>query len=162
MSANSRKTIRVNDALANTDFSTKVHGTRPIIASRSMYWGAGTPLGEACHSSIGLTQAHMTFYLPDGQTSNGHETYTLVANPNPTAATVRVSYLPQGGGKTISFTDEIGAGSRKTYDMGDKIPSGRASVMVQSLDVARPIIVERSMYWNNKGAGTNTIGACSD
>ena len=42
--------------------------------------------------------------------------------------------------------------------MADKIPSGRASIMVQSLDGARPIMVERSMYWNNRGAGTDTIG----
>ena len=104
----------------------------------------------------------MTFLLPDGQTSNGYETYTCVQNPNPGAVRVQVSYLPQGGGKTITFTDEIPKGSRKTYNMGDKLPSGRASVMVKSLDGARPIMVERSMYWNSRGAGTNTVGAWSD
>jgi hypothetical protein len=34
--------------------------------------------------------------------------------------------------------------------------------MVQSLDGARPIIVERAMYWNSRGAGTDTIGGFSD
>jgi len=66
------------------------------------------------------------------------------------------------GGKTITFTDEIPKGSRKTYNMSDKVPSGRASVMVKSLDGARPIMVERSMYWNNRGAGTNTVGVYSN
>jgi len=42
--------------------------------------------------------------------------------------------------------------------MGDKIPSGRAAILVESLDGARPIIVERSMYLDNRGAGTDTIG----
>jgi hypothetical protein len=34
-----------------------------------------------------------------------------------------------------------------------------ASIMVAS---DRPVIPERAMYWNNRGAGTDTIGACSD
>ena len=33
-------------------FSTRVHGSQPIIAERAMYWDNGT--GEACHDSIGL------------------------------------------------------------------------------------------------------------
>ncbi|MCG2795302.1 MAG: S8 family serine peptidase, partial [Actinomycetia bacterium] len=78
MPGNSRKTIRVNDALPASDFSTQVSGSQPIIAERAMYWGEGTEAGEACHDSIGLSAPHTTFYLPDGQTSDGRETYTLV------------------------------------------------------------------------------------
>jgi hypothetical protein len=163
MGANSRKTIKVNEQLPpNTNVSTTVHGSKPVIAERAMYWGAGTALGEAMHASIGLDSAHMSFYLPDGQTSDGHETWTLVANPNPASVTVRITYLPQGGGTPVSFTDEIPPGTRSTYNMADKGISGRASIMVQSLDGARPIIVERAMYWNSRGAGTDTIGGFSD
>jgi hypothetical protein len=162
MDADSRETTLLNHWLPDTDMSVQVHATAPIVAERSMYWGAGTPLGEACHASVGLDSPHMTFYLPDGQTSNGYETYTCVQNPNPGSVHVQVSYLPQGGGKAVTFTDEIAPNSRKTYSMGDKISSGRASVVVQSLDGARPIMVERSMYWNNRGAGTNTVGVYSD
>ena len=115
----------------------------------------------------------MSFYLPDGQASgnslstNGWETYTLAANPNRKAVEIRVTYLPAGGGKAITFTDEIAARSRKTYKMlgGGKSNlgiSGRASGVVNSLDEGLPIIVERSMYWNSRGAGTNTVGAYSD
>ena len=127
-----------------------------------MYWGAGTALGEACHASIGLSSAHMTFYLPDGQTSNGYETYTLVQNSNPGAVTVRVTYLPQGGGKSVTFTDIVPASSRKTYNMADKLPNGRAAIMVISKTTGKKIMVERAMYWNNRGAGTDTIGGFSD
>jgi len=45
-----------------------------------------------------MDQAHTTFYLPDGQTSEGRETWTLVQNPNASAVTVEVSYLKAGGG----------------------------------------------------------------
>ncbi|MBU1942175.1 MAG: PQQ-like beta-propeller repeat protein [Actinobacteria bacterium] len=163
MGANSRKTVRVNDQLPpDTNVSTQVHGSKPIIAERAMYWGEGTPLGEAMHASIGLDSPHMSFYLPDGQTSHGHETWTLVQNPNPGAVTIRITYLLQNGGTPVSFTDEITPGTRSTYNMADKGISGRASILVQSLDGAKPVMVERSMYWNSRGAGTDTIGGFSD
>jgi hypothetical protein len=36
------------------------------------------------------------------------------------------------------------------------------SVVVQSLDGARPIMVERAMYGNRRGSGTETIGVYAD
>jgi hypothetical protein len=161
MAPNSRKTINIGEGMPpNEDVSTVVTGTKPLVAERAMYWDNGT--GPAFHASIGLASPHMTFMCPDGQTSNGFETWTLVENPNPGFVTVRLSYLPAGGGKTISFTDEIPAASRRSYSLADKIPSGRAAIMVESLDGARPVIVERSMYMDNRGAGTDTIGGYSD
>jgi len=157
----SRKTIRVNDLLSNTDFSTNVHSDRPIIAERAMYWGEGTELGEASHDSIGLSAPHTTFYLPDGETSNGRETWTLVQNPNSSAVTVEVSYLKAGGG-AVSLTSTVPANARQTFNMADKVPSGRASITVKCTTSGKKIMVERAMYWNNRGAGTDTIGGFSD
>lgn len=125
-----------------------------------MYWNSDA--GEAFHASIGLAYPRMRFMLPDGQTSNGFETWTLVSNPNPGAVTVRVTYLPQGGGKSKSFKDEIPPGARRTYSMSDRISDGRASIVVESLDGARPVMVERAMYMYDRGAGTDTIGAFAD
>jgi len=160
MPANSRKTVRVNDQLTpNTDVSTHVRGSKPIIAERATFWDNGT--GEACHDSIGMSSAHTTFYLPDGQTSSGRETWTLVQNPNSSAVSVEVSYLKAGGG-AVTLTSTIPANSRKTFNMADKITSGRASITVTSKTAGKKIMVERSMYWNNRGAGTDTIGGYSD
>ncbi|MBU4302164.1 MAG: hypothetical protein KKE56_05305, partial [Actinobacteria bacterium] len=162
MPANSRKTIRVNDIaeVSNTDLSTRVQGTSPIIAERAMYWDNGT--GEACHDSIGMDSPHMTFYLPDGETYNGMETWTLIQNPNASAVTVEISYLTPTGTGNVVFTETIGANSRESYSMADKLPNARASVMVKSKDAGKPIMVERAMYWNNKGAGADTIGGYGD
>ena len=160
MPANSRKTIRVNDVLPASDFSTQVHGSQPITAERAMYWDNGT--GEACHDSIGLSAPHTTFYLPDGETSNGRETYTLVANPNATDVTVEISYLTPDGTGNATFTDTVGSNSRKTYFMADAGIQGRAAVLVTSKTAGSKIMVERAMYWNERGAGTDTIGGYSD
>jgi LEA14-like dessication related protein len=163
--ANSRKTIKVNDVagMGNTDFSTKVTGSKPIIAERSMYWGAGTALGEACHDSIGMDSPHTTFYLPDGQSSEGRETYTLVQNPNTSPVTVQISYLTPTGTGDVLKTETIPANSRKTFDMASHSGiNGRASIMVKSKTSGKKIMVERSMYWNARGAGTDTIGGYGD
>ena len=159
MPANSRETIRVNDVLPDKDVSTQVHGSQPIIAERAMYWDNGT--GEACHDSIGTASAHGCFYLPDGQTSNGRETWTLVQNPNSSSVTVEISYLTQTGEGNVVSYDTIPAKSRKSYNMADSWTEGRAAVIVRSTDYDKRIIVERTMYWNSRGAGTNTIGGYS-
>ncbi len=158
---NSRMTIKVNDVagMGATDFSTQVHGSTPIIAERSMYWDNGT--GEACHDSIGMSSSHKTFYLPDGQTSGGRETWTLVQNPNTSPVTVEVSYLKAGGG-ALTLTSTIPANSRKSFNMADKVSSGRASIKVTCKTSGKKIMVERAMYWNGRGAGTDTIGGYSD
>jgi hypothetical protein len=164
MSANSRKTIRVNDIaeVADTDLSTKVSGTLPLIAERAMYWVADTPFGEATHDSIGMSSPHTTFYLPDGETSEGRETWTLVQNPNSSPVTVQISYLTPSGKGGVVFTDTIAPNSRKTYNMADKGIQGRAAVMVTSKTSGKKIMCERAMYWNSRGAGTDTIGGFSD
>jgi hypothetical protein len=158
--ANSRKTIRLNDALPSKDLSTHVEGSLPLIAERAMYWDAG--LGEACHDSIGMDSPHTTFYLPDGETRNGYETWTLVQNPNEQDVTVEVRYLTPTGSGNVVFEDTVQALSRKTYDMREKIPEGKASIVVTCKTAGRPIMVERAMYWNGRGAGTDTIGGFSD
>lgn len=160
MPASSRKTIRVNDFLPNTDFSTKVHGTLPIIAERAVYWDNGT--GEACHDSIGFDRGHLSFLLPDGQTSGGRETYMLVQNPNTSDVEVQVSYLTSDGTGNVAFTDTVKANTRKTYKMNDRLPNARAAILVNSLTAGKTVNVERSMYWNSRGAGTDTIGGFSD
>ena len=160
MPAHSRKTIRVNDYLAKADFSTRVTADRAIIAERAMYWNSGK--GEACHDSIGMDSPRTTFYLPDGETYGDTETWTCVQNPNNEAVSVAVTYMTPTGTGNVTFTDTIGANSRQTYDMRERIPQGRAAVMVTSKTAGKKIMVERAMYWNSRGAGTVTIGGHSE
>ena len=162
MPPESRRTIRVNDVLPDKDFSIHVHGDRPIAAERSMYWGEGTPLGQACHGTIGMTDMHDLFYFPDGQTSDGRETFTLVQNPNPEPVQVKVTYFSSGGKVDATFTEWVPALSRKTYNLSDMIEEGRASIRVACISEGKKIMAERAMYWNGRGAGTCTIGGFED
>jgi hypothetical protein len=163
----SRRTIRVNDYLPNTDFSTVVSGADfSVIAERAMYWNNGT--GEACHDSIGMTDPHTDFFLPDGWTGytpvleKTFETFTLVQNPNPVPVDVKVTYLTYNGSGNRSEGISILPYSRHTFNMADQLADTKAAIMVECLTPNRKIIAERSMYWNNRGAGTDTIGGYLD
>ncbi|PKQ28728.1 MAG: hypothetical protein CVT63_01380 [Candidatus Anoxymicrobium japonicum] len=159
MPANSRKTVRVNDYIPpNTDVSTCVYSRSYIIAERAMYWNNGT--GEACHDSIGSssTASAPTFYFPDGETTNGRETWTLVQNATDKEATVEITYLTPTGEGNVTKTETIPANSRKTFNMAEHSGiQGRAAIKVKTSSWSR-VIVERAMYWNNRGTGTDTIG----
>lgn len=164
MGPRSRKTIRVNDSHPNTDLSTRVHADVPIIAERSMYWAPSGDTGQAMHDSIGMSQAHSSFYLPDGwtNTDQSRETYTLVQNPNSSPVQVRVSYLTPSGTGDVTWTETIAANSRKTFNMADKMINTRAAVMVECTTAGKKIMVERAMYFENRWGGTDTVGGYSD
>lgn len=70
--------------------------------------------------------------------------------------------VPGGGSGNATFEDTIPAQSRRTYSLADKVPSGKAATMVQCLTSGKKVIVERAMYWNDRGVGTSTIGGSSD
>ena len=72
-------------------------------------------------------------------------TYVLVQNPNSSAVGVRITYMTPSGAGNVSFTDTIAANSRKTFNLTDKIPSGRAAIMVTCTTTGKKIIVERAM-----------------
>ncbi len=163
MPANSRKTICVNETTVipgdDPSFSTLVQGSQPIIAERAMYWNGGADEAQVCHDSIGLDQPHASWWLADGQTSEGRETWTLVQNPNDTAVEVVVVYMTPDGAGDISKVETIAANSRRTFDMAEHSGiTGRAAIMVKCITSDKNIMVERAMYWNERGTGTDTIG----
>ncbi|MHB8896158.1 MAG: IPT/TIG domain-containing protein, partial [Candidatus Geothermincolia bacterium] len=160
MPSRSRRTVRVNDLLPGEDCSVKVHASVPVVAERAMYWNSNA--GEACHDSAGISGPHAVFYLPDGETADGHETWVLVQNPNSSAVSIEVSYLTTTGKGNVTFKDTVPACSRKTYSMGDRLPDSRASAVVRCVSPGKKIIVERAMYWNGRAAGTSVMGAFED
>jgi len=40
--------------------------------------------------------------------------------------------------------------------------NGRAAVVVTAISGPKKVMVERSMYWNKRGAGTDSIGGFAD
>ncbi|MFH1150408.1 MAG: hypothetical protein V1748_08030 [Actinomycetota bacterium] len=154
----SRKTLLVNEVLAATDFSTRVDADVPVVAERAMYWESA--YGRAAHNSVGLTAAHTTFFLPDGQRTLGWETWVLVQNPNPTDAEIELRWLGPDGEETVA-ADTVPANSRKTYDVGAYGTTSRCATVVTCTNGLK-VMAERSMYCNDRGTGTDTVGGWTD
>jgi hypothetical protein len=146
----SRVTVRVNDIVPGTDVSTRVEADRDIICERSMYWGnriEGT-------DSIGVQAPSYAWYLAEGTTAHGFDTFLLVQNPGDRDAEVDVTYMtPEGPVPKPAFT--VPAGSRRTINVGDDLPSSDVSIKVVS---DKRVIAERSMYWDGMRGGHDSIG----
>jgi hypothetical protein len=149
----SQVSVNPADTVGSSDFSTKVECTqgRTIAVDRTMAWssGYGQSLGE--HNSIGVTAPAKTWYLPEGSSAWGYESWLLIQNPGDTQASCDVTYMIEGvGPRTINH--KIAAHSRATFNMFDEIGEADASIKVDS-DIA--VIPERAMYtyWNSPEQG---------
>ncbi len=152
--ANSRASFSIGDTLPGEwSVSTRVDADHPVVAERSMYWG-GRREG---HNSIGVTAASQTWYLAEGSTAGGMQSWILVQNPNSAAARVKLTYMtPSGkvGGPTVTLP----ANSRQTFFVADTVPNQwSVSTMVTS---DNPVIAERAVY-GSTASGTRTWGTDS-
>ncbi|MFH1150482.1 MAG: DUF5719 family protein [Actinomycetota bacterium] len=146
----SRTTIRVNDFAIDTDVSTKVTSDAEIICERSMYWG-GRVEGTDC---IGVEAPAHSWYLAEGTTDYGFDTYLLIQNPQSVPATVLVTYMtPEGPVEKAPFA--MAPNSRETIVVSEDLPAEEMSFKVLS---DQRVIAERSMYWDGMRGGHDSVG----
>ena len=100
--AKSRRTFSLNDYVTDYDVSTLVQPRGgEVIAERSMY-DAGRTWGTC---SIGAVAPATTWYLAEGSTGEGFETWVLVQNPGAAAG---------HGGPGLHDLDRAGGRARRT------------------------------------------------
>jgi hypothetical protein len=150
--AKSRQTIRVNDEVEPTNVSTVVNSDEQIIAERAMYWDGR----RGGHASIGTTSPANSWFLAEGSTNWGFDTFVLIQNPSTKPTTVSVNFLTTDGPIPMK-PFAVGAGSRYTINVREEIGGEDFSTSVTGTEA---ITCERSMYWNNGTgkAGHDTIG----
>jgi hypothetical protein len=160
----SQTNINVKNDIGQQDFSAKVEctdATKTIAVDRTMYWMGG-PGSEAnktmeTHGSIGVTAPSTVWFLPDGSSAWGFETWLLIQNPNAFDVTCNVTYMIEGG-LPVVVGKVVPANSRRTYNMYDDIGSHDASIRVET-PPGQPVIAERAMYRNSRRLGTESVGA---
>lgn len=146
-------TINTNAEVPDKDFSTWFHHDDPeryMAVNRMMYWNGrleGTLSG-------GLKEPKTTWYLAEGCTDYGFETFVLLQNPNTETANVNVTYMtPEGSIDRAPF--QVAPSSRTTLSLNSEIPGKNVSTRVIS---DKPIMVERAMYWDGRRGGHASIG----
>ncbi len=135
------------------DFSTEIESDQPIVCERAMYWDGR----RGGHCSNGVTSGSKRWYLAEGTTAWGFETWLLIQNPGDTDAGVNVVYQTSSG-PSAEKPLVLPPKSRKTIFVNESVKGMDTSIKVTS---NREIIVERSMYWDNGTgkAGHGTVGS---
>jgi hypothetical protein len=142
--AHSRKSYNVGDVLNNAwQVSTHVHGDDPVVVERAMYGNSRT----WAHASIGAQAAAADWYLAEGSTSPGFETWVVVQNPTPGDAYVKLHYMTLGG-EVEGPVATLPGQSRMTFNVGQTVPG--ASSVSTHVESSKPIIAERAIYGDAK------------
>ncbi len=96
--------------LPNEAFSVSVSSTQPIVSELAMY----EPARAIAHRTVGVTGPAMTWYLGEGFTGFGWQTFISVGNPGAAAATVTATFNIDGGAPVVKEL-LVAAHSRGTF-----------------------------------------------
>jgi hypothetical protein len=99
--------------------------------------------------------------LAEGAANDFFDEDILIGNPNATAATVKITLLPEGGLPVVVPNFTVLASSRYTFNVKNELPDsgGSVSAIVESVD-GQPLVVERTMTWyfGQRRGGHNSPG----
>ena len=149
----SRKTFNLaNDVPGYWGVSTRVDTDQPVVAERSMYdtkktWATG---------SIGAPLRSTAWYLAEGSTGPGMETWILVQNPTYPEARVHIDYMTPDGGRITGPTFTVPSSARKTIFVADTVKNAWSVSAVVTSD--NLVVVERAMYGDNRVWADDSIG----
>jgi hypothetical protein len=146
----SRQSVNVGDTIQSYNASTRIDSNQPVVVERSTYYDNRT----CATSSTGIAQLANTWYLAEGATDGGFETWVLLYNPGEQATHVTLTYHTDKGevpGPELT----LAPGSRQSLNVGDTIQSYNVSTRVAS---DQPVAVERSTYYDNRNCATSSTG----
>lgn len=154
----SRKTVHVDEVpgLESTDVSIEVVSTVGVIAERSMYFDYfGIREGN---NAPGANSPSRVWYLAEGCTRVGFDTYILLQNPSGKDTGAILEFL-LADGTVKKMGVHLEARSRRTVKVNEVGGMGAAEFSTR-VSCGEPIVVERASYFNYgpKPGGTNDMG----
>jgi uncharacterized repeat protein (TIGR01451 family) len=153
--ANSRATIHLDEHVPDSyHVATEVLSDEPLVAERSVYWDPDAPAKQPWQmmggsSTSGVTTPGTRWFLAEGSTGGGFETFLLLLNPNEKKVTAHVDFSDPTGIIKTKLVD-IPARSRVTLKTEDYAPDN-FSVATRVLS-SEPIVAERSTYWDRRSS----------
>jgi hypothetical protein len=177
--ANSRTTVVVHDDQSATNpgglgrlangHATRVVTDVPVVVERPMYFRYGSTV-DGGHNVMGATTLATTWSFAEGFTAPGFDEYLTILNPHPTLAdTATISYFVEGEVTPQSRSVALPPNSRTTVAVHNPMSAGNPGGLgrltaghATLVETARPVVVERPMYFTYAGAitdGHNVMGA---
>jgi len=127
-------------------FSMTVSSSQPVVAERSLYFGASRHW-DGGTSAMGVTTPSADWYFAEGSTGPIFDMYLLLGNPNADAAEVNVTYL-LADGTAIPKTYAVNGQERSTIFVPGEAPGlAQAGGVGVEVHANRPVLAERAMYW---------------
>src|SRR5581483_463243 len=149
----SRRSVYVNQLFQAAGFSTEITSDLPIVAERSMYFDNG----QGGHGTLAASQARHVWYLAEGQTRGGDDSWLLVQNPNDSAVNLKVTfYLEEGDPIVQRYT--VGPRARFSLYANSVLPSTTFGAKIEADDV---VVVERAVYLAGGRGGFDSMGVSS-
>ncbi len=136
----SRKSFDVAQTVPGAwQVSTRVDSNKPVVAERAMYgndraWGT---------DSIGASSPQTDWFLAEGSTAPGFETWILVQNPQSVDVGVEITYSTEAGTFPVVWAT-MASNSRMSFDVSQVV--GRKWDVATTVHAALPVIAERAMY----------------
>ena len=168
----SRRTVHLNEIVPDAfEVATEITSDAPIVAERSMYWDPNMKNiqpyeAKGGHSSSGSSSPAKEWFLAEGSTGEGFETYVLVQNPQDASAHVVATFMnAERVAAEKSF--DMAPHSRATLRISDYVPNDFHVSTKVTAD--QGIVAERSMYWDKRAVkqtwemrdGHSSIGVSS-
>jgi autotransporter-associated beta strand protein len=142
-----RRTVNVKDVpnMNPAEFSTVVESDVPVIAERTMTWGANA---YGSHAETGVDSPGTRWFLAEGATHSGFNLFYLIQNADTSAADVEVTYLLPAPAPPVIKTYQVAPNSRFNIWVNLEDAALAATDISAALRVTNgvPIIVERAMY----------------
>ena len=146
----SRVSLDTNDVVQSAGFATEVRAEIPIVVERSMYFGTG-----GGHGTIGVKTPGTTWFLAEGDSRTGVDTWILLQNPSETdVANVAVTFIKDDGTTQVAYY-AIDPRTRLSLFADQVVPN---TTFGARIDSDQQIIVERSIYLAD-GAGGHASAA---
>ena len=149
----SRRSFNLGSYLVDWSVSTKVEASGDVICERAMY-GNGR---QWAHDSIGTTTPARTWYLAEGCTGEGFETWVLVQNPGADQVTVDLVLQTSSGEQRPAGLQQqtVQPGSRRSFNLGSYLVDWSVSTKVEA---SGDVICERAMYGNGRQWAHDSVG----
>ncbi len=151
------QTVNVNEApVGPWRAAAAVFCDMPVVASQTFLWQ--DPSGAVQWAAHGgaTPSPSKTWYLPEGVTQSGFESFLSIQNPSTVVASVGITYVTPGSripGPSVT----VEPAGRKEVPVADTVPGEPGVAVVVAADV--PVLAAICNYWNGGTSCATSFGA---
>jgi hypothetical protein len=143
----SRVEVRVNDEVGQTEHSTSISATIPIVVERQDFFKKGAISGST--TILASSQQRTSWYLAQGTTTPGRLETLNIAHGQASTTQIQIIYYRQQG-EPIVKNYTLAGNHRLTIPLSREI--GANEVVGMAIYAAAPLVVERTLFFSQQGA----------